>query len=365
VFDAEAGVLSNPIYCVSKKQDNDLTIYTITCGRWGSEEFEVRQNKDYDNSSFEANFLGKHTYFIPITFSEGPRKDTYGEKRHRCRCKDLPPIGDDKTLTQWVLSHGIKEASFVCNPKDKAHFSLKAAALKQTRYQPRPLFAAKMARDLGMRASDVEFFLEEAAQKGESKFYLGEPGIEKFAAPINLVDREYFREDFDPEFNVGLDYPQAFALDTETTGPVPPEQRIGDAYDPGMGMTAEDGQSLSADVVLGAPPEQLEQMKSQAGVPNVFEHGLIGSLIHTYNSVAMIDKYIPDLEEALDRLGRLLFLYYWKPRDFEDAYGSDDMANLENQLLSTFQSFGELVLELLKKSESMKGSQGNVSMFSA
>jgi len=100
-------------------------------------------------------------------------------------------------------------------------------------------------------------------------------------------------------------------------------------------------------------------------VPNVFEHGLVGSLINTYDSAAMIDKYIPDLEQALDRLGRILFLYYWKPRDFEDAYGADDMSNLENQLLSTFQSFGELVLELLKKTQKMHKSQGNVSKYSA
>jgi hypothetical protein len=162
-----------------------------------------------------------------------------------------------------------------------------------------------------------------------------------------------------------LDYPQSFELSTDTEGLEPPERRIGDAYDPGMGMTSEDGSGLASHIILGAPVDQLENLKAQAGVPNVFEHGLIGSLVHTYDSASMVDKYLPDMEAALDRLGRLLFLYYWKPRDFEDAYGADDMSNLENKLLSTFQSFGELVLELTKKGQRRNGMQGNVAMFSA
>jgi hypothetical protein len=33
-------------------------------------------------------------------------------------------------------------------------------------------------------------------------------------------------------------------------------------------------------------------------------------------------------------------------------YGSDDQSSLENKLLSNFKSFGDLVLELLKKTQS-------------
>ena len=365
VYDAEAGVLSDAIHCIGKRTENDLTIYSISTG---GRKFDIRQNKDQDNSSFSANFLGKHVFFIPVTTEKGvtTRYDEYDkETRYRFRAKRMPTVGDDTTLTSWILETGVKEATFVADRNDRNFFSLRAAPRKQTRFMPRAEFAAKCARDLGLHADHVEFFLDKAAADGEAHFFIGTPGIEKFAAPIQMAEQEQFRQDYDPEFNVGLDYPQAFQLDTTTSGPQPPEQHIGDAYDPGMGMTAEDGQSLSSSAILGAPAEQLEQMRDQAGVPNVFEHGLIGSLIHTYDSVAMIDKYVPDLESALDRLGRLLFLYYWKPRDFEDAYGADDMANLENQLLSTFQSFGELVLELLKKSQTRKGAPGSVSMFSS
>jgi hypothetical protein len=368
VFDAEAGVFSEPLYCIGKREDNDLVIYTVATNY--SSKFEVRQNKDQDNTSFDANFLGRHTYFIPVS-TEGKvtsKTETYDSSyapSYRFRAKELPRVGDDKTLTNWILETGVKEASFIRDHIDPELFSLRAGPRKQTRFMPRAALAAKCARDLGVHATSIEYFLDKAAADGSARFFVGDPGVEKFASPIQLVDQEQFADDYDSQFNVGLDYPQAFALDTQTDSPHPPQQRVGDAYDPGMGMTAEDGKSLSTAAIMNAPVDQLEAMKAQSGVPNVFEHGLIGSLIHTYDSVSMIDKYVPDLETALDRLGRLLFLYYWKPRDFEDAYGADDMSDLENKLLSTFQSFGAIVLELLKKSQSQRGSQGNVSMFSS
>jgi hypothetical protein len=43
-------------------------------------------------------------------------------------------------------------------------------------------------------------------------------------------------------------------------------------------------------------------------------------------------------------------LFYWKPGDFQDAYGIDDMTDMESDLRSNFKSFGDFVLDLLKKS---------------
>ena len=58
----------------------------------------------------------------------------------------------------------------------------------------------------------------------------------------------------------------------------------------------------------------------------------------------------------MDSLGRMLFLYYWKPGDFQDSYGADDMVNLENELLSNFKSLGDITLNLLKKNQNRDGS---------
>jgi hypothetical protein len=82
---------------------------------------------------------------------------------------------------------------------------------------------------------------------------------------------------------------------------------------------------------------------------------VVGELVKTYNAVGLIDNYIPDFEKALDRLGRLLFLFYWKPEDFSEVYGADDQTSLEGNLMSNFKSMGELTLELIKKTKNYEG----------
>ena len=96
-------------------------------------------------------------------------------------------------------------------------------------------------------------------------------------------------------------------------------------------------------------PVQLYEMSKNKGVGSLFEHGVVGELLKTYDASSMIQSYVDDLELALDRLGRILFLFYWKPEDFSKAYGSDDQSSMENELVSNFRSLGALALELRKK----------------
>jgi len=98
-------------------------------------------------------------------------------------------------------------------------------------------------------------------------------------------------------------------------------------------------------------PMELAEVSQRTGVKSIFDHGVIASLSKTFDSKGLIDNYLPDLEVALDKLGRLLFLFYWKPEDFMELYGTDDQSSLENSLVSNFKSFGELVLELKNKNQ--------------
>ena len=93
----------------------------------------------------------------------------------------------------------------------------------------------------------------------------------------------------------------------------------------------------------------LAEQASQSGQKTVFDHAAIGGLSKTYDSSAVIDTMLPDLYKALDRLGRILFLFYWKNAEFAERYGSDDLADMEDLLRSTFKSYGSLVLKLKQK----------------
>lgn len=53
--------------------------------------------------------------------------------------------------------------------------------------------------------------------------------------------------------------------------------------------------------------------------------------------------------QAVDRLGRVLFLYYWKNEDFGERYGTSETVEMEDTLRSVFKQFGNLALTLRSK----------------
>jgi hypothetical protein len=87
-----------------------------------------------------------------------------------------------------------------------------------------------------------------------------------------------------------------------------------------------------------------------AGQKKVFDHAVIGGLAKMYDSASVMDTYVPDFLSALDKLGRVLFLFYWKNEEFSERYGSEDMAEMEDTIRAVFKQFGDLILKLRQKS---------------
>jgi hypothetical protein len=89
---------------------------------------------------------------------------------------------------------------------------------------------------------------------------------------------------------------------------------------------------------------------AQAGQKKVFDHAAIGGLSRMYDPSAVIDAYIPEMSKALDRVGRILFIFYWKNEEFAERYGNEDMGEMEDLIRGVFKSFGDLVLKLKQQS---------------
>lgn len=100
---------------------------------------------------------------------------------------------------------------------------------------------------------------------------------------------------------------------------------------------------------VGADPMALAQEAAAMGQQQVFDHAGIAGLAGTNDTSAMIDAFIPTWMESLDKLGRLLFLFYWKNEDFAERFGSDDVADLEDKIRNVYSKFGELLYELKQK----------------
>lgn len=96
---------------------------------------------------------------------------------------------------------------------------------------------------------------------------------------------------------------------------------------------------------------------ADAGSTNVFDPAMIGVLLKTNRTLIQVDQWIPDLVTSLDRLCRTLLLFYWKNPDFSSGYGSDEMAELEDVLLSVIKSMGTIVLFFKQRASESPGTK--------
>lgn len=97
------------------------------------------------------------------------------------------------------------------------------------------------------------------------------------------------------------------------------------------------------------------------GVKDVVDVSILKSLAASGRALNLVDDYLPDFMGALDKLGRMLFLFYWHNDDFKDRYGSEEMTDLESSLRDVFRSLGDLVLFLHKKTVSPSGALESLS----
>lgn len=119
----------------------------------------------------------------------------------------------------------------------------------------------------------------------------------------------------------------------------------------GAGEYPDEHDSMSEGALpIDEEARRLAEDAAKAGQRHVFDQAAIGGLTKVYDTANVVDSYIPDFMDTIDRLGRILFLFYWKHEDFNQRYGSDDVVQMEDALRNVFKQLGELTLHLKEKS---------------
>ncbi len=209
--------------------------------------------------------------------------------------------------------------------------------------------------------------------------------LTKNAAIIHLVRNHGFREDISRHllklaeqadrrrkgaFECRVKYASPFL--TDGGGPSAPgmddDQGFG-GYNP-MGFAGQNQQPYQAELpipdmssantdpnVYNVNPQNMQEPMDangvnsaiQTGQKEVFDTAMIGSMLKAVRDDTMIDRYLPDLIKGVDRLGRILFMFYWHQDKFAERYGKQDMPELEDSLRNAFEMNGDVVLFLKQK----------------
>ena len=262
--------------------------------------------------------------------SDSPRRKELQEEEQRFvpgDMLDLDELLEKRAVHRLEIKDDGAEYHFVWDGSREGPFGYKTAALR-------------LIRDYGLDGDEAVDMLHKAAdgQRVDRLVKLAQGvGVAMPSPPPQSTG-------YDSYTGVPIEYGQTDVLQGRSVGM--PKTRGGLEEGRGMNIGGQSARELQAD------PEAMDlaMQAAQAGQRQVFDHAAIGGLTKLYDASAVIDSYVPEMSKALDRLGRILFIFYWKNEEFSERYGAEDMTEMEDMLRGVFKSFGDLVLKLKQKS---------------
>jgi hypothetical protein len=179
---------------------------------------------------------------------------------------------------------------------------------------------------------------------------------EKSAYYTQAMPEQQWVEQMDPRFGVRTTTPETQTIMTHTPQRARQYPQYGDHFDRGSQPDLrEDNNLLPRELTMTKSPEELADMAAKYNLPHIFDHGVIGMLSNSVTNVAQqIHRYIPELEAGVDSYFRILFLLRYRPADFEEAYGQDEVMEMEHEISEIANITGKNLLRLLKKFDPAK-----------
>jgi len=164
------------------------------------------------------------------------------------------------------------------------------------------------------------------------KYANGYPGMEGPNAPA--IPQPMYGSEAIGYNNVNAIYPQEEEIPVPGMSSHRTDPRI---YDPFLRITP-DQQAMG-----------MAQQAGQEGQKEVFDTAMISGMLKAVRQDTLVDRYLGDLMKAVDKLGRLLFMFYWHQEEFSERYGKSDLPELEDSLRNAFETLGDVVLFLKEK----------------
>jgi len=118
---------------------------------------------------------------------------------------------------------------------------------------------------------------------------------------------------------------------------------------PGMSASQTDRSVYNPNTLLDQKDVRSVIDAAQSGQREVFDTAMVGAMLRAVRDDSLVDRYMGELTKGLDKLGRILFMFYWHGDRFAERYGKSDMPELEDSLRNAFEMLGDVILFLKQK----------------
>lgn len=122
-------------------------------------------------------------------------------------------------------------------------------------------------------------------------------------------------------------------------------QQTGVPSGPEAGMPVGPEAGMSPDMMAAGAAPFMDQA-ADLGDEQAFEATAIGSLATNADLKSIVSSYMPNLEEALDNLGRILLSIWMQESKIRTDFGEEDYVDLEEKLRNVFNNLGNLILRI-------------------
>ena len=207
-----------------------------------------------------------------------------------------------------------------------------------------------LVRDVSLSEKQARAILGEAKASKVAEYRIYRPEKEdagdliKSAAPGDPIDMSMMGGTSAPAFPM-----QPTGMEQTLLGSVQSSYPLQQAL-PAMSSQSLQANSAVYDPKLPDPKTMaIGYNAAQTGQKEVFDTSMIGTLVKSVRDDTMVDRHLGDLMDGLDKVGRILFSFYWHKDKFEDRYGKKDIPELEDNLRNSFEQLGDLLLFLKQK----------------
>lgn len=320
------------------------------------EDLEETEDRDIDSYRHyhrdETPVFGKDARWVELQCPE----DETDRQDPICpgyrQCEQLVLMNPDHLWDRVIKSNGraslsvSKQAGSILITNKTAHKSKAFGSTSSAAYKLASVgLSAEEAMEIAKRANDGEhlnFVIAPPLRKLAHVWYQREPDIEN----------DFVATGFDSDLQIPIDDRSGVPVVYETRRDrvTRDSSHYGDAK--GNYSRTAPAEHIPDEVLLSMtdPARQLSEIAAATGMEHLIDHGALHSLVKTFDAVSMVSQFMGDLEKGVDRLGRIVFLILWKPQDFAERFGEEELPNLENTLVSAFEKHGDLVLELKQQS---------------
>ena len=195
-----------------------------------------------------------------------------------------------------------------------------------------------LVKDHGITELQAREVLKQSATKGTVVFHMRYNPLYKKADHPGMLTNQGPTAPWSPQQMFGTEmlyggppstYPQEEQLpipelDGSNTDPW--------IYDPTRPIEPDSAQSL--------------QQAANTGDKDILDASALQNMLKSVGQDSLVDGFLGDLVKALDRLGRLLFNFYWHADDLSERYGAASLKELRDAIRNEFEGLGDVVLEL-------------------